>query len=76
MERQRIGSTINLILIGAICGIFGAIGTHAIYDIVPAECFTRQQRYLAGAFVLCGVVSAIVLKASTQMKSNKALSND
>ena len=39
MERQRIVSAINLILMGIICGAFGSLGTHAIYDIVPSEYF-------------------------------------
>ena len=39
MERQRISKAINLILIGVVCGAFGALGTYAIYDIVPSEYF-------------------------------------
>ena len=76
MERQRIGSAINLILIGIICGTFGSLGTYAIYDIVPSEYFSQYQRFLIGTFISCGVVSAIVLKTSTQMKNYKAASND
>ena len=33
MARKRIGKAINLILIGVVCGAFGALGTYAIYDI-------------------------------------------
>ena len=34
MERQRIVSALNLVLIGIICGAFGSFGTHTIYEIV------------------------------------------
>ena len=76
MERQRIGTAINLILIGIICGAFGSLGTYAIYDIVPSEYFAQYQRFLIGAFISCGVVSSIVLKTFTQMKICNADSND
>ena len=76
MERQRIGSAINLILIGIICGAFGSLGTYAIYDIVPSEYFAQYQRFIIGAFISCGVVSTIVLKTSTQTKTGEANSND
>ena len=66
MERQRIVSAINLILMGIICA-FGSLGTHAIYDIVPSEYFSQHQRYLIGAFVACCVSSAIVWKTCSQM---------
>ena len=67
MERQGIGKTINLILISVVCGAFGALGTYAIYDIVPSEYFSQHQRYLIGAFVACCVSSAIVWKTCSQM---------
>jgi uncharacterized membrane protein len=67
MERQRIVSAINLILMGIICGAFGSLGTYAIYDIVPSEYFSQHQRYLIGAFVACCVSSAIVWKTCSQM---------
>ena len=76
MERQGIGKAINLILIGVICGIFGALGTYAIYDIVPSEYLAQYQRFIIGAFISCGVVSTIVLKTSAQTKTDKAISND
>ena len=76
MERQRISEAINLILIGVVCGAFGALGTYAIYDIVPSEYFAQYQRFVIGAFISCGVVSTIVLKTSTQTKTDKANSND
>ena len=76
MERQRISGTINLIMTGIICGAFGALGTYAIYDIVPSEYFAQYQRFVIGAFISCGVVSTIVLKTSTQTKTGEANSND
>ena len=76
MERQRISEAINLILIGVVCGAFGALGTYAIYDIVPSEYFAQYQRFVIGAFISCGVVSTIVLTTSTQPKTDKAISND
>ena len=75
MERQGIGKTINLILIGVVCGAFGALGTYAIYDIVPSEYFAQYQRFIIGAFVSCCVVSIIVLRTSMQMHSEKVQSN-
>lgn len=76
MERQRIGSAINLIVIGIICGGFGSLGTYAIYDIIPSDHFTQYQRYIIGAFVSCCVVSIIVLRTSMQMYGEKVQSND
>lgn len=76
MERQRISKAINLILIGVVCGAFGALGTYAIYDIVPSEYFAQYQRFVIGAFISCGVVSTIVLNSSAQTKIDKADSND
>ena len=76
MERQRIVSAINLILMGIICGAFGSLGTYAIYDIVLSDYFAQYQRFLMGAFISCGVVSSIVLQTFTQMKIYKAASND
>ena len=67
MERQRIVSALNLVLIGIICGAFGSFGTHTIYEIVPSEYFSQHQRYLIGAFVACCVSSAIVWKTYCQM---------
>ena len=74
MGRQRIGSAINIILIGIICGIFGALGTYAIYDIVPLEYFSRNQRYLVGAFVSCAAISIIVLRTSMSLRCDKVQS--
>ena len=74
MERQRIGTAINLILIGIICGAFGSLGTYAIYDIVPSDYFAQYQRFLMGAFISCGVVSAIVFKTVTHLLSTRQTS--
>ena len=76
MERQRISKAINLILIGVVCGSFGALGTYAIYDIVPSEYFAQYQRFIIGAFISCGVVSTIAFKTSKQTEIIKAVSND
>ena len=76
MERQGIGKTINLIVIGVVCGAFGALGTYAIYDIVPSEYFAQYQRFIIGAFISCGVVSTIAFKTSKQTEIIKAVSND
>ena len=76
MERQRLSGTINLIMTGIICGIFGALGTYAIYDIIPSDHFTQHQRYIIGAFVSCCVVSMIVLGTSMQLYGVKVQLND
>ena len=76
MGRQRLSGAINLIMTGIICGIFGALGTYAIYDIIPSDYFTQYQRYIIGAFVSCCVVSIIVLGTSRQMCGVKVQSND
>ena len=75
MGRQRLSGAINLIMTGIICGIFGALGTYAIYDIIPSDYFRQYQRYVIGAFVSCCVVSIIVLRTSMQMHSEKVQSN-
>lgn len=75
MGKQRLSGAINLIMTGIICGIFGALGTYAIYDIIPSDYFTQYQRYIIGAFVSCCVVSIIVLRTSMQMHSEKVQSN-
>ena len=74
MERQGIKSAISVILVGVVCGTFGALGTYAIYDIVPSEYFTRSQRYLVGAFVSCAVISIIVLRTSMSLRCDKVQS--